>query len=97
MAFATPTAIKVGSLAVGNQVVAAVAADGHAYVYPTPASGSGLQYPTVTKIVAPVLPSNANAGEGIYTVYLSGAPFTLPQDFSVNGITDWVVTTTGTA
>lgn len=96
MAFTYNAPIKVGTLAVGNQVVLAAMADGHAYVYPTPTT-TGASYPTVTKIVAPVLPSNANAGEGIYTVYLSGTPFELPKDFNLNGTTDWIVTATGTA
>lgn len=99
MAFATPTAIKVTSLAVGNQVVAALAADGHCYVYPTPASGSGLQYPTVTKIVsAPLPPGDSTAGDALFTVYMSDASsFALPKDFTINGNSDWVVTVTGTA
>lgn len=95
MAITYNAPIRVGSLAVGNNVVMAVAADGHAYVYPVPATG--VAYPQVTKIVAPTLPSNANAGEGLYTVYLSGTPYELPKDFTINGNTDWVVTATGTS
>ena len=98
MAFTYNAPIKVTSLAVGNQVVLAAAADGHCYVYPTPASGSGLTYPTVTKIVAaPLPPGDSTAGDALTTVYLSGSAFTLPQDFTINGNTDWVVTATGTA
>jgi hypothetical protein len=96
MAFATPTAVKVNTLAVGNQVVAAVAADGHCYVQPTP-TATGAQYPTVQSIVAPVLPPGANAGDGLYTVYLTGSAFSQPIDFTLNATTDWVITTTGNA
>lgn len=97
MAFATPTAIKVNALAVGNQVVLAAAADGHCYVQPTPASGSGLQYPTVTSIIQAAPAPGAGASDGLYTVYLSGNAFSKPIDFTLNANTDWVVTVTGTA
>lgn len=97
MAFATPTAIKVNTLTVGTQVVLAAVADGHAYVQPTPAAGSGLQYPTVTSIIQANNAPGAGATDGLWTVYLSGGPFQKPIDFTINANTDWVVTVTGTA
>jgi hypothetical protein len=98
MAFTYLAPIKVTSLTVGTQVVAAVVADGHSYVYPTPAAASGLQYPTVRALfAAPLPPGDATAGDALTTVQLSGNAFTLPQDFTINGNTDWVLTATGTA
>lgn len=97
MAFATPTAVKVNTLTVGTQVVLAAAADGHCYVQATPASGSGLQYPTVASIVQAPQPPGAGSTDGLWTVYLTGDPFAKPIDFTLNASTDWVVTTTGTA
>lgn len=101
MAFGTPSVIKVTSLAVGNQVILAAAADGHCYVYPTPASGSGLTYPTVRSITsAPLPPGDSTAGDALFTVQLNlnpANPFALPVDFTINGNSDWVVTVTGTA
>jgi hypothetical protein len=97
MAFATPTAVKVNTLTVGTQVVLAAAADGHCYVQATPASGSGLTYPTVVSIQQAVNAPGAGATDGLWTVYLSGNAFSKPIDFTLNANTDWVVTTTGTA
>ena len=96
MAITLNAPIKATSLAVGNQVVLAAAADGHCYVYPAPTTGN--QYPLVRAIFPAALPSNdSTAGDVLFTVQLTGAPFTLPQDFTINGNTDWVVTATGTA
>lgn len=97
MAF-TYSVVKVTSLAVNTQVVAAVVADGHSYVYPTPASGSGLTYPTVRALFPAALPpGDSTAGDALTTVQLTGSAFSLPQDFTINGNTDWVITATGTA
>lgn len=99
MAFTYNAPIKVTSLTVGTQVVAAVIADGHSYVYPAPASGSGLTYPTVRAIfAAPLPPGDTTAGDALQTVQLNtGNPFGQPADFTMNGNTDWVLTATGTA
>lgn len=103
MAFATPTAVKVSSLTVGTQVVAAVAADGHAYVYPTPTT-AGATYPTVRKIIPADIPAGVDSSGSqitnasvLWTVQMSGSAFNLPIDWTINANTDWVVTTTGTA
>lgn len=99
MAFTYLAPIKVTALTVGTQVVAAVVADGHSYVYPTPAVGSGLQYPTVRAIFsAPLPPGDSTPGDALATVQLNNAnAFALPNDFTINGNTDWVLTATGTA
>jgi hypothetical protein len=98
MAF-TYTVIKVTSLNVGDQVVAAVVADGHAYVYPTPAASSGLQYPTVRAIYSAALPpGDSTAGDALFTVQMNNAnAFALPNDWTINGNTDWIIKATGTA
>lgn len=98
MAF-TYAVIKVTSLAVNDQVVAALAADGHCYVYPTPAASSGLTYPTVRSIVpAPLPPGDSTAGDALFTVQMNNANvFALPNDWTINGNTDWVIRATGTA
>lgn len=104
MAFATPTATKVNLINVGDQVVAAVAADGHAYVYPTP-TASGAKYPTVLAIFPATVPAGTDSSGNpvtsasvLWTVQLKGASqFSQPIDFTLNATSDWVVTTTGTA
>lgn len=103
MAFATPTAVKVNTMSVGDQVVAAVAADGHAYVYPTP-TASGAKYPTIRAIYPATVPAGTDSAGNpvtsaavLWTIQLSGSTFSLPIDFTVNATSDWVVTTTGTA
>lgn len=97
MAF-TYSVVKVTSLTVGTQVAFAAAADGHCYVYPTPASGSGLSYPTVRSLFPAALPpGDSTSGDALTTVQMNGDAFSLPIDFTINGNTDWVVTATGTA
>lgn len=104
MAFGANTVTRVNSLSVGQQVVAAVAADGHSYVNPTPAAGSGLQYPTVRAIYPAAVPPGTDSGGNpvtatsvLWTVQLSGSAFNLPIDFTLNPNTDYVIVTTGTA
>lgn len=99
MAF-TYAVVRVTSLAVGNQVAGVLAADGHGYVYPTPASGSGLAYPTTVRAIfaAPLPPGDSTAADALTTVQLNNSSvFALPTDFTINGNTDWVITATGTA
>lgn len=86
---------RVNALTVGTAVAFVAAADGHCYVQPVPATGLG--YPTVTSVVqAPVAPG-AGGTDGLWTVYLSGNAFAKPIDFTLNAITDWVVTASGTS
>lgn len=103
MAFGANTVVRVNALTVGQQVVAAVAADGHAYVYPTP-TASGATYPTVRKLIpADVPPGTDSAGNPVtntsvlWTVQLTGSAFSLPIDFTLNATTDYVIVTTGSA
>jgi hypothetical protein len=98
MAF-TYALVKVNTLTVGTQVVLAAAADGHCYVYPTPAASSGLMYPTVAAVfTAPLPPGDVTAGDSLTTIQINtGNPFSKPADWTLNGNTDWVVTATGTA
>lgn len=105
MAF-TYAVAKVDTLTVGTQIRAAVATDGHAYVYPTPASGSGLAYPTTVRAIFPAaVPAGTdNTGSPItntsvlWTVQLNNSSvYALPTDFTLNDTTDFVVTATGTA
>jgi len=85
--------------AVGTQVVGVLCADGHGYVYPTPASGSGVGYPTTVRaIFAAPLPPGTGAGDGLVTFQLNNSSvYNLPTDFTVNLNTDWAITATGTA
>lgn len=105
MAFTYVTPTTVNNIAVGDQVVFAVAADGHAYVYPKPATGSGLKYPTVLKIIPADVPAGTDSAGNpvtntsvLWTVQLAGASqFSQPIDFTLNATTDWVFRATGTA
>jgi len=104
MAFGANTVVKVNGLSVGQQVVAAVAADGHAYVYPTP-TASGATYPTVRALYPATVPPGTDSGGNpvtsaavLWTVQLNGASqFSQPIDFTLNATTDYVIVTTGTA
>lgn len=104
MAFTYNAPIKVTSLAVGNQVVLAACADGHAYVQATPTT-SGASYPTVRALVPASVPPGVDntgaaldTGDVLWTVYLTtSSPYAAPVDFVVNASTDWIVTATGTA
>jgi len=103
MAFGANTVVRVNALTVGQQVVAAVAADGHAYVYPTPTTG-GATYPTVRKLIPADVPAGTDSAGNpvtsaavLWTVQLSGSAFSLPIDFTLNAITDYVIVTTGSA
>lgn len=103
MAFTYVAPVRVNSIAVGDQVVFAVAADGHAYVNPTP-TASGATYPTVRKIFPADVPPGTDSGGNpvtsaavLWTVQLSGNAFSLPIDFTINATTDWVGRATGTA
>lgn len=94
---------KVNAISVGDQVVMAVAADGHAYVYPTPTTG-GAVYPTVRKIIPADVPAGTDSAGNpvtsaavLWTVQVNGSAFSLPIDWTINATTDWVVTATGTA
>lgn len=95
MAITYNAPIRVNALAVGNAVAFVVAADGHGYVQPVPATGVG--YPTVASIFqAPAAPG-AGGTDGLWTVYLTGNAYAKPIDFTLNANTDWVVTATGTS
>lgn len=104
MAFGANTVVRVNGLSVGDQVVAAVAADGHAYVYPTPTT-AGAKYPTVLAVFAAAVPPGTDSGGNpvtstsvLWTVQLAGASqFSQPIDFTLNTFSDYVITTTGTA
>lgn len=104
MAFTYNAPIKVNALNVGDQVVLAAAADGHAYVYPTP-TASGAKYPTVLAIFPATVPSGTDSSGNpvtsasvLWTIQLKGASqFSQPIDFTINATSDWVVTATGTA
>jgi len=104
MAFGSNTVVKVNALTVGTQVVAAVAADGHAYVYPTPTT-TGATYPTVRALFPATVPPGVDGlgaaldtGDVLWTVQLSASsPFSAPVDFVLNANTDYVITTTGSA
>lgn len=99
MAF-TYAVVKVATLTTGTQVVGVLAADGHGYVYPTPAAGSGLAYPTTVRTITAQNASTPGAGatDGTWQVYLNNSsPYALPTDFNINDVTDWVITATGTA
>ena len=87
------------SPAVGTQIVGVLVADGHGYSYPTPASGSGLAYPTtVRSIFAAPQPPGAGTTDGLVTFQLNNSSaYNLPTDFTVNMNTDWCITATGTA
>jgi hypothetical protein len=97
MAF-TYSIVDVSALAVGDQVRAAVAADGHCYSYPVPTTG-GATFATVSKIVVAPAPPGASASEVLYTVYIGASnPYSLPVDFTLKGTSnDFVVKATGTA
>jgi len=104
MAFTYVLPSRVNTLNVGDQVVFAVAADGHAYVYPTP-TASGAKYPTVRAVYPATVPPGTDSGGNpvasasvLWTVQLNGASqFSQPIDFTINATTDWVATATGTA
>src|SRR5690242_21281605 len=103
MAFTYVAPSKVNTLNVGDQVVFRSAADGHAYVYPTP-TASGAKYPTVRAIFPATVPAGTDSAGNpvtsaavLWTVQLSGSTFSLPIDFTLNATTDWVATATGTA
>lgn len=104
MAFGANTVVRVNALTVGQQVVAAVAADGHAYVYPTPTT-SGATYPTVRALYPATVPPGTDSGGNpvtntsvLWTVQLNGASqFSQPIDFTLNATTDYVIVTTGSA
>ena len=87
------------SPAVGTQVVGVLVADGHGYVYPTPASGSGVGYPTTVRAIFPAaLPPGTSGTDGLVTFQLNNSSvYNLPTDFTVNMNTDWCITATGTA
>lgn len=104
MAF-TYTIVKANALAVGDQVYAAVAADGHSYVYPVPTTG-GASFPTTVRAIFPadVPPGTDSAGNPVtsaavlWTIQLNnGSKFNLPTDFTLNSTTDFIVKATGTA
>lgn len=104
MAF-TYSIVTVNNLAVGDQVRAAVAADGHAYVFPVPTTG-GASFPTTVRAIFPaaVPPGTDSAGNPVtntsvlWTVQLNnGSVFNLPTDFTLNATSDFVVKATGTA
>lgn len=105
MAFTYVLPTQVNNIAVGDQVVAAFAADGHAYVYPKPASGSGLKYPVVRAIYPADVPAGTDSAGNpvtnaavLWTVQLTGvSQFSQPIDFTINATTDWVFRATGTA
>jgi hypothetical protein len=103
MAFGANTVVRVNALTVGQQVVAAVAADGHCYVNPTPTT-TGATYPAVRKLIpADIPPGTDSAGAALdsadvlWTVQLTGSAFALPIDFTLNVNTDYVIVTTGSA
>lgn len=104
MAFTYVLPTQVNNIAVGDQVVAAFAADGHAYVYPTP-TASGATYPTVRAIFPATVPPGTDSGGNpvtsaavLWTVQLNGASqFSQPIDFTINATSDWVFRATGTA
>ena len=103
MAFTYLVPAKVNNIAVGDQVVFAVAADGHAYVNATPTT-AGATYPTVRAIFPAVVPPGTDSGGSpvtsaavLWTVQLNGSAFSLPIDFTINATSDWVVRATGTA
>lgn len=96
---------RVNAISVGDQVYAAVAADGHAYVYPVPTTG-GATFPTTVRAIYPaaVPPGTDSAGNPVtsaavlWTVQLNnGSVYNLPTDFTLNATTDFVITATGTA
>lgn len=97
MAF-TYSVIDVSALAVGDQVRAAVAKDGHCYSYDVPTTG-GATFQTVAKIVAAPAPPGGTGTDVLYTVYMTAAnPFNAPIDFTLKGSSnDFVVKATGTA
>lgn len=105
MAF-TYTLTRAANLNVGDQVYAAVAADGHAYVYgPVPTTG-GATFPTTIRKIFPadVPPGTDSAGNPVtntsvlWTIQLNnGSKFNLPTDFTINATSDFVIVATGTA
>lgn len=104
MAFTYVAPVRVNNIAVGDQVVFAVAADGHGYVYPTPTT-TGATYPTVRALVPATPPPGVDntgaaldTGDVLWTVYLTPtSPFNAPVDFVLNANSDWVGRATGTA
>jgi len=104
MAFGANTVVRVNSLTAGTQVVAAIAADGHGYVYPTPTT-TGATYPTVRAVYPATVPAGTDSAGNpvtntsvLWTVQLNGASqFSQPIDFTLNAFSDYVITTTGTA
>ena len=104
MAF-TYALVRVNALAVGDQVYAAVAADGHAYVYPVPTTGGATFPTTVRKIFPADVPPGTDSGGNpvtntsvLWTIQLNnGSVFNLPTDFTLNATTDFVIKATGTA
>lgn len=100
--------VRANALAVGDQVYAAVAADGHAYVYgPVPTTG-GATFPTTVRAIFPadVPPGTDSAGNPVtsaavlWTIQLNpanGSKFNLPTDFTINATSDFVIKATGTA
>jgi|SRR6478609_2831538 len=104
MAFTYVTPAKANALAVGDQVAFVACADGHSYVYPTPAASSGLTYPTIRKIFPADVPAGTDSAGNpvtsaavLWTIQLNGPTFSLPIDFTINATSDWVVRATGTA
>lgn len=97
MAF-TYSIVDVSALAVGDQVRAAVAQDGHCYSYAVPTVG-GTSFQTVAKIVKADVAPGASSTEVLYTVYMNAAnPYNLPVQFTLKGSSnDFVVKATGTA
>jgi hypothetical protein len=104
MAF-TYAVVTVNNLAVGDQIRAAVAADGHAYVYPVPTTG-GATFPTTVRAIFPsAVPPGTDSGGNpvtntsvLWTIQLNnGSVFNLPTDFTLNATTDFVIRATGTA
>lgn len=104
MAF-TYAVVPVTSLSVGDQIRAAVAADGHAYVYPVPTTGGATFPTTVRKIFPADVPAGVDSAGNpvtntsvLWTIQLnSSSVFNLPVDFTINATTDFVVRATGTA
>lgn len=107
MAF-TYALVRANALAVGDQVYAAVAADGHAYVYgPVPTTGGATFPTTVRKIFPADVPPGTDSGGSpvtnaavLWTIQLNaanGSIYNLPTDFTLNATSDFVIRATGTA
>lgn len=97
MAF-TYSVVAPESAAVGDQVRAAVAIDGHCYAYAVPTTG-GATFQTISKIVKADAPPGGSTNDVLFTFYLTSSnPFSLPVDFTLKGgSNDFLVKATGTA